>query len=414
MEQTHAFPLSATTFGRSIPLPLTPATRIHVLRLRIDARNRCKFYFLMYRTELGDGGKDLRRILATLVLWTAARVVLAANLHGDLDSGKLDGSKWTSKQILPHQQAFIKPGRCGDSAIQVTVFDEDGGEKCDDDCQRAEQRTAEAFWPKYGDEVWFLFSFRIIGSVPNSGSHRTIIGQWKGPGDQGPLIAQRLDNNVFHITVQDKETRRVIAEADGDPEALMRVQALLDKLDPKNEKTDNSIRLIQSLNQANEARPGLGTKLLNQDFSNALKDFDGSQSQQSLGKALNLPDPDMISQFSAMSFVAEPEKYLGAAELVITPEKDKLLPDPRKGWVDMIYRVKPGRTDNQHGPIGRGEVDVWENGEKIVSVKGNIGATQKKDSGLNLVGPYFKFGTHRIRMPNRFSFDFDEFLQAWS
>ncbi|MHC2220873.1 hypothetical protein [Rhizobium leguminosarum] len=78
----------------------------------------------------------------------------------------------------------------------------------------------------------------------------------------------------------------------------------------------------------------------------------------------------------------------------------------------MVYRIKPGRTDNEYGPRRPGEIDIWANGQKIVSVRGNIGATLRKNDPRPLVGPYFKFGTYRLRIPGTFHFQFDEFSQA--
>ncbi|MDX0432171.1 hypothetical protein GOL30_26785 [Sinorhizobium medicae] len=64
----------------------------------------------------------------------------------------------------------------------------------------------------------------------------------------------------------------------------------------------------------------------------------------------------------------------------------------------MIYRVQPGRIDNEIGPRRKGEIVIWANGKKIVTVRGNIGATLKKESKLELSGPYFKFGIYRKRV----------------
>ena len=110
--------------------------------------------------------------------------------------------------------------------------------------------------------------------------------------------------------------------------------------------------------------------------------------------------------------MAEPGKYIGRADIDIETEDNRSLPDPRKDWVDMVYRIKPGRTDNEYGPRRPGEIDIWANGQKIVSVRGNIGATLRKNDPRPLVGPYFKFGTYRLRIPGTFHFQFDEFSQA--
>ncbi|MGO7653651.1 hypothetical protein ACC679_01630 [Rhizobium ruizarguesonis] len=82
-------------------------------------------------------------------------------------------------------------------------------------------------WPTFGEEVWYSISFKITGDVPSVGSARSVIGQWRGPGDSSPMIAQRFDNGVFHIAVQDNDGRRVIAKAEGAPDALLSAQNLL-------------------------------------------------------------------------------------------------------------------------------------------------------------------------------------------
>jgi hypothetical protein len=307
---------------------------------------------------------------------------------------------------------FVEPGRCGPSAIDVIVQEGDNGDKCEDDCQRAEIRTAKASWPTFGDEVWYQFSFRISGDVPSTGSARSVIGQWKGPGDASPMLAQRFDNGVFHITVQDNETRRVVAKAEGDPDALVTAQVALGRLNPLDETVVNGIKTLQSLDLLTKSQPRVAREFFKEDLLKTLKPEAAAPDSQKLSDTLGIADSAAVSQFNALSFVAEPDKYLGQADIDIQPEQNRPLPDPRKGWVDMMYRIKPGRTDNEYGPRTPGEIDIWANGEKIVSVRGNIGATLKKSAQLPLVGPYFKFGIYRLRIPGTFHFQFDEFSQA--
>lgn len=338
----------------------------------------------------------------------------AKDLQDSFDSGPLNTSKWTTQEIFPEQMGFIAPGRCGSSAIEIITRDGDNGIKCEDDCQRAELRTAKASWPSFGDETWYAFSFRIKGDVPPSGSARSVIGQWKGPGDHSPMIAQRFDNGVFHITVQDNEIRRVVAKAEGDPDRLVAAQNLLAKLDPHDERAVSAVKSLQSLDLLAKTQPGLTDEFFTEDLLKTLRPNSNPAEGKKLSETLGLNDSSLVSQFSALSFVAEPEKYFGNANIEIIPEANRALPDPSKGWVDMMYRIKPGRTDNEYGPKGKGEIDIWADGQKIVSVRGNLGATLKKDTPLALEGPYFKFGTYRLRIPGTFSFQFDEFSQASS
>ncbi|PZM13715.1 heparin lyase I family protein [Rhizobium tubonense] len=354
----------------------------------------------------------MRASLLFIPCFLVSGLAMAADLNDNFDVKTLNKSKWTEQEILPRQWDFISPGRCGASAIDVVVQAGDNGDKCEDDCQRAEIRTIKTSWPTFGDEVWYQFSFRINGDVPPTGSARSVIGQWKGPGDGSPMVAQRFDNGVFHITVQDNEVRRVVAKAEGDPDALVAAQAALRKLNPLDEKVVSGIRTLQSLDLLTKSQPALAQQFFKEDLLKTLKPEAPAANSQQLSDTLGIADTAVVSQFSALSFVAEPEKYFGNADITIEPEANRPLPDPRKGWVDMMYRIKPGRTDNEYGPQTPGEVDIWANGQKIVSVRGNIGATLKSSAKLPLSGPYFKFGTYRLRIPGTFHFQFDEFSQS--
>lgn len=355
----------------------------------------------------------MRRFPAVIAVIYCGGIATAQTLRDDFDSAALDQANWSTKQIQPDQMRFLKPGRCGAAAIEVLTRDGDNGLECDDDCQRAELRTAKRSWPAYGDEVWYAFSFRIDANVPSTGSARSVIGQWKAPNDFSPFVAQRFDNGVFHITVQDNETRRVIAKADGDPDKMLLAQQLLGEMDSHDPHAVAAVQSLQSLDLLAKSQP----KVSQQFFSKELLETLGPTSHETphakkLSDALGLKDSALVSQFGDMSFVADPEKYLGHADIEIMPEAKRLLPDPRKGWVDMVYRIKGGRTDNEYGPKQKGEVDIWANGQKIVSVRGNLGATLTGEKPEYLMGPYFKFGLYRLRISGPFTFQFDEFSQA--
>ena len=355
----------------------------------------------------------MRDLVFAITLVAYAGTSAAQSLKDSFNSASVDQSKWSTQQVLPGQIDFVKPGRCGASAIEIVTREGDSGIMCDHDCQRAELRAAGETWPAFGEEVWYAFSFRVDGDVPSSGSARSIIGQWKGPGDHSPMIAQRFDNGVFHITVQDNDTRRVVAKAEGYPDRLVSAQNLLAKLDPHDERAVNAVKSLQSIDLMAKTQPRLSRQLFKEKISSLFQHNQHSDETETLSQTIGV-ERAMISQFRALSFVAEPEKYLGSADIEIVPEANRQLPDPRKGWVDMVYRIRPGRTDNEYGPHTKGELDIWANGQKIVSVRGNLGATLKKGTPLSLVGPYFKFGTYRARVPGTFKFQFDEFSQARS
>jgi hypothetical protein len=322
--------------------------------------------------------------------------VEAQTLKDNFDGNTLDKTKWTVKQIRDDQIAFPAAGRCG-AGIEIIVRESDGGNQCATDCQRAELRTIRTSWPTFGDEVWYRFSFRVSGDIAEIGSRRFVISQWKGPGDGSPMLAQRFDNGIFHITVQDNDIRHVIASAEGDPDAILSAQQELAKPEPTDAKTVTAAGALQSRDQVEKARPKLSQK-----------QKDGLSSEPPKG----VDEQQPVQDLPAVAYVTGPERNLGNADIEITPELNATLPDPRKAWVDMVYRVKPGRTDNEYGPRRPGEIDVWANGRKIVSVEGNIGATLKRDNPLPLKGPYFKFGIYRLRQPGTVQFSFDEFSQA--
>ncbi|CAN7262723.1 heparin lyase I family protein [Rhizobium sp. LjRoot254] len=319
----------------------------------------------------------------------------AQSLKDDFDKGSLDPTKWTKKQITDAQISFVPDSRCGLSAIEITAREGDGGQQCGNACERAELRTAKSSWPSFGQEVWYRFSFRIDGDIPTIGSARTVIGQWKGPGDGSPMLAQRFDNGVFHITVQDNDNRRVVASAEGNYDDVQTVEASAAKPGDKHEKDISVVLGLQS-ELADGSVPDIAGKTRSDDVAGAPVDKGSFAQSSEIAKSPGVVDPKFFSQIE------------------VIPEKDAVLPDPRKGWVDMVYRIKPGRTDNERGPRGRGEIDIWANGKKIVSVRGNIGATLKQGGDEKLIGPYFKFGIYRSSVPGTLRFRFDEFSQATS
>lgn len=65
----------------------------------------------------------------------------------------------------------------------------------------AQSRACSAISADYDEEIWCGFSFKVSGDIQPVGSNRTVIGQCKGPEDDSPILAQRFDNGVFHITI---------------------------------------------------------------------------------------------------------------------------------------------------------------------------------------------------------------------
>ncbi|MDX0408326.1 hypothetical protein GOC53_06455 [Sinorhizobium medicae] len=351
--------------------------------------------------------------IVAVSLTVLAGTAMGQTLGDTFDEKAIDNEKWTTQQISTGQVSFPEPGRCGPAAIAASVKQGDSGTACgDEDCQRAEFRTIKTSWPNFGDEVWYSFSFRVEGQVAPTGSHRLVIGQWKGPGDDSPMLAQRFDDGVFYITVQDNDTRRVVASAAENPGETLAAQEILGQLNRDDQQAVQGVQSLQSLETMLKRQPDFAKQFLSPALQKALQSPDGEPERKRLAETLGLTDSSLLSRFSEFAFVAEPEKYIGPAAIEIISEAQNRLPDPTGKWVDMIYRVQPGRIDNEIGPRRKGEIVIWANGKKIVTVRGNIGATLKKESKLELSGPYFKFGIYRKRVSEDLSLHLDEFSQA--
>ncbi len=130
---------------------------------------------------------------------------------------EIDRSIWWLGQIPPSRFWIDRrQARRGLSALAIHVTKEDSG--CGGDCQRNEIRIANRLRLRFGEEAWYSFSFKIAGEISEHGSKRWIIGQWKQESDGSPFLAQRYDNGVFHITVQDNDCRIIVAQTDGHPD----------------------------------------------------------------------------------------------------------------------------------------------------------------------------------------------------
>jgi len=324
----------------------------------------------------------------------------------DFENTLLDLAKWHTRQVPDDQRqiSFSSDAASGNQSITVQVTDGDGGVSCNN-CQRAEIRTHGSLRPSHHDEFWHAFSFKASGDIPTTGSIRTVLGQWKAPGDRSPFLAQRFDNGVFHITVQDGDKRRTIVSAEGDPDRLDEFQDLVAELAARAPELLHSTRALSEL------------KL----FKRTAKKFDAIQESgfaqsvfhaaEALSKAST---PKTQALFDEFAYVQDIDGYAQKPELSITRHGSKMLPDPKQGWVRMAYRIKAGRADNdpQFGPRRVGEIDIYANGELVAEVRGDIG--YQLLSAPNHDDIYFKFGIYRDRLPGTLKFHFDKFAQGAS
>ncbi len=158
-------------------------------------------------------------VLVTLIpppdtpAWAAPPVV------DDFEQSEIDEAIWWLGQIRPDRLWIDRRvTRSGRGALAIRI--EEGDSDCSGRCQRNEVRIANRLRLQFGEEAWYGFSFKIAGEISEHGSTRWVIGQWKQESNGSPFLAQRYDNGVFHITVQDNDCRIIVAQADGHPDGL--------------------------------------------------------------------------------------------------------------------------------------------------------------------------------------------------
>ncbi|HEY7747348.1 MAG TPA: heparin lyase I family protein [Aestuariivirgaceae bacterium] len=165
---------------------------------------------------------------------------------------------------------------------------------------------------------WYSISFKLAGTegeeIPSCGSVRWVIAQWKYTemdcnANASPFLAQRFDNGILHVTVEDGVCRCMIASAPGDPYV----------------KTASRISPF-----------------------------------------VQLPLPGRLQRVAPLKCLTHDERPCkpNRLELFATnPEAMKTLPDPKADWVRMTYFV---RAD---GPSGS-QFDVYANDNFIVRAVG--------------------------------------------
>jgi hypothetical protein len=223
------------------------------------------------------------------------------------------------------------------------------------DDERAELWEADAVTLPSGTDVWYRFSFMVDPALPATAG-RLVIGQWKqtniAAGDRSPVIAQRFNGRVFAITIEQDNTAPNYAAAD----------------------TQCRIWIAADVNASRSpgASEAHGLGLL------------GAQDTPQAGASSALPslahDELEVSHGASPTPGAQAKPAPCAQDVAIA--RHNPLPDPFGRWVEMIYHIHlNGRS---------GLLDVWADGQPIVTVQGRIGF--RTDGGGR---QYFKFGPYR-------------------
>jgi len=105
----------------------------------------------------------------------------------------------------------------------------------------------------------------------------------------------------------------------------------------------------------------------------------------------------LMSQFG---FLSQKEKYDGDDDITLAYGEYPILPNPQKGWVDMMYHIKGGLKED-------GFVEIFANGHFVARASGTIGV--KDFSGPT---QYFRFGHNRAAMPGTATIYFDNFRRG--
>lgn len=225
---------------------------------------------------------------------------------------------------------------------------------CAPDDERCSERAE--IWEKtdlrvpYDQGVWHGFAVKLADPIPTD-DHRYLIAQWKreidpgADGDFSPFLALRLLNGKLHVTVETNYRPGV----DG----------------------------------AKPSAPGTcapnGVPVWLRPDTNQMR-------------ALVTADPNWKFEDGAL--------YTDCTDkMVVTQHKP--LPTPDSGWIDFVVYSHPG-------PEGDGRIELFANGEPIVTVTGMVGHSDK-DLGKN---QYFKFGPYRAGHSGDWVVYYDQFRRS--
>lgn len=237
----------------------------------------------------------------------------------------------------------------GPSLIDPSPLDALGVAECpkgSEEIQRNELRPQDGLMHDQTEPHWYSRTFRADGEIPSCGSARWVLAQWKQEKDgPSPFLAERFDNGVLHVTVQNGHCRCVVAKAGGDFDAMV--------------------------NLAYEKGPAAPPVLAESEPIKCLR--------------TDLPDdaPEEICQPTAMTV------------LTVGGKAAPPLPDPKREWVNMTYFVRNGFD-------GNGKIDVYADGKFIVRVVGSIGYKTNDPGNMK-----FKFGHYRDRIEGTASVSVD-------
>lgn len=205
----------------------------------------------------------------------------------------------------------------------------------------------------YNQGVWYGFAVKFAEPIPDD-DHRYLIAQWKreidpgAEGDFSPFLALRLRQGKLFATV---ETNYIAPGA-----------------------------------QAAAAKAGLcdgaATPVWFRPETNQMR-------------ALVATDASWTPQ--------DAELFAGCTDAIKVIDHGNRLPSPASGWIDFAIYTQPG-------PDGSGRIEIFANGQPVVTVTGHIGHA---DKGLG-ENQYFKFGPYRAAHTTDWTLYYDDFRRSAS
>jgi hypothetical protein len=322
------------------------------------ARDKIRDAMLQRMRGISMAGQGYARIaLLTLLAATAVTSTACAEIVRDkFNSGAFDPAIWAPCPRVENTLAVVNDPSLGVNVAKLTVRPYPnmpmfglalkqrnclGENPSNEKAERAEIWEANGVRLQFGADVWYGFTMLIDGVVSPQES-RLIIGQWKGPNDNSPMIAQRFTRRIFTITIEQPNHA------------------------PDRDPKDTQCRIIVA-HDAN-LPPGGGGDLPHDLRLLSIADrTDGADLY--VGSVGHDADEIVHQATSCMTDV--------------TIEPHNLLPDAFGQWVRMVYHLKIAGDDN-------GLLEVWANGQPIVTVRGRIGFP-----GSTRKTQYFKFGPYR-------------------
>ncbi|MCZ4093931.1 polysaccharide lyase [Sinorhizobium psoraleae] len=240
--------------------------------------------------------------------------------------------------------------RTGNGGLKLSIVP-----KCppsDDGCsERAEIWEKTALRVPYDQGVWYGFSVKFADPVP-SGDHRYLIAQWKreidhgANGDFSPFLAFRMSLGKLFVTV---ETNYLPPVSTGPASTPARCAP-----------GEVPVWVRPELNQMR------------------------------------------MLVASDANWKAEDGRLFNSCTTAVTvTNHGNPLPDPKSGWIDFAMFTKPG-------PEGSGHIELFANGQPVITVKGHIGHA---DKGLG-ENQYFKFGPYRAADTTNWTLYYDDFRRS--